>query len=183
MSDSYEFALPLAQKLRYTNTFYHQEPKLDIKSIDDTCVQKYDFIISSDVFEHIELPVSIAFENMSKILKDTGVIIFSVPYTLQGETTVEHFRDLYDYSLERSSNGQFSLRNITREGKIQVYEDLVFHGGEGFTIEMRVFSKHSLLKSFYRAGFKRVKFYEECFPQYGIYWNYPPSSVPLSARK
>ena len=79
MSDWIGYAIPLAKKLAYTNTFYHKEPKLDIKLIDDSCENKYDFIISSDVFEHIEPQISTAVENLFKLLKYGGFTVFLFP--------------------------------------------------------------------------------------------------------
>ena len=182
MSDWFGYANPLAKKLAYTNTFYHQEPRLDIKSIDKSQENSYDFIISSDVFEHIEPPISIAFDNLFKLLKAGGVTVFSVPYILQGEEIVERFPDLYNYSIEKTENGQFFLNNSTKEGKVQTFDNLIFHGGEGFTVEMRLFSKKSLINSFYKAGFQKIQIYDEPVLKYGIFWK-DPWSLPLSARK
>ncbi|MGH9903496.1 MAG: hypothetical protein ACRD68_16940, partial [Pyrinomonadaceae bacterium] len=53
MSDWDGYAAPLALKLGYQNTYYHQEPKLDITSIEPALESTLDFIISSDVFEHV----------------------------------------------------------------------------------------------------------------------------------
>jgi len=44
-----------------------------------------DFIISSDVFEHVNSPIADAFRSLRKLIKPTGVIIFSVPYNKNGE--------------------------------------------------------------------------------------------------
>src|SRR3954470_7760120 len=64
MTDWDGYAIPLAKKLGYTNSYYHTEPRLDIvgppRELDGTL----DFLISSEVFEHIPPPVSIAFESM-----------------------------------------------------------------------------------------------------------------------
>jgi len=182
MSDWFGYATPLAKKLAYINTYYHQEPKLDIKSIEKTLENKFDFIISSDVFEHIEPQISIAFSNLFRLLKDGGVTVFTVPYILDGEETAEHFPDLYNYSIEKKSDGQFFLKNSTKGGCVQIFDNLVFHGGEGFTIEMRLFSKRSLINCFIQAGFKNIKIYDEPVLKYGIFWN-ESWSLPLSARK
>jgi SAM-dependent methyltransferase len=80
LSDWIGYAAPLAQKLNYTNTFYHQEPRLDITDIDPSLEETLDFLIATDVFEHIAPPISVAFENSHKLLKPTGVFILTVPY-------------------------------------------------------------------------------------------------------
>jgi SAM-dependent methyltransferase len=63
-----------------------------------------DFIISSDVFEHINpLPsIQIAFNNLYKMLKNGGTLIFSVPYN-HGEHR-EHYPNLYNYKIEQVNN-------------------------------------------------------------------------------
>ncbi len=53
LSDWEGYAMGLAKKFAYTNSYFHQDPYLDITSIDPSHVGRYDFIISSDVFEHI----------------------------------------------------------------------------------------------------------------------------------
>lgn len=179
ISDWDGYAIPLARKFRYKNTYYHKPPKLDITSTDPALEGMFDFIISSDVFEHVLPPVSIAFENARKLLKPGGVLIFSVPYTKDG-TTIEHFPDLYKYEIIKKGDG-YILKNITRDGVEQIFDNPVFHGGFGSTLEMRVFSESSLKEEFAKAGFNYVKFYGNPDFDHGIYWhrNY---SLPIAAR-
>jgi SAM-dependent methyltransferase len=179
ISDWEGYAVPLAHKLGYKNTYYHKDPKLDITSIDPALEGRLDFIISSDVFEHVSPPVSIAFENAQKLLKPGGVLIFSVPYTKNG-TTIEHFPDLYKYEIIKKGNGHI-LKNITRDGTEQIFNNLVFHGGAGATLEMRLFSEYSLGEEFAKAGFNCVKFYRDPDFDHGIYWLHD-WSLPIAAR-
>ena len=75
-----------------------------------------DFIISTDVFEHIEPPVSRAFVNAKKLLKPDGIFIFSVPFSdpeKPGVPTKEHFPELHDYVIEQHDDG-YCLKNTTR---------------------------------------------------------------------
>ena len=138
LSDWNGYATRLARKLDYTNTYYHKEPKSDITGIDPALEGTLDFLISTDVFEHIPPPISVAFENARKLLKRTGVLVFTVPYAI-GSSTVEHFPDLFQYELVQENDHKV-LKNTTRTGEDQVFRDLVFHGGEGWTLEMRVFT-------------------------------------------
>ncbi len=179
MSDWDGYASVLTSKFNYKNTFYHQEPRLDITSIDPALEGSLDFIISSEVFEHIPPPASIAFQNARRLLKPNGVLIFSVPYSKEEKTT-EHFPELHDYQLIES-DGHYALRNITQSGRVQIFENLVFHGGPGSTLEMRVFSERSLLEEFKRAGFTSVKIYKNPDFEHGIYWS-DEWSLPMSAR-
>jgi SAM-dependent methyltransferase len=179
MSDWDPYADRLKEKLSYTNTFYHKEPKLDVTNITSADEATLDFIISTDVYEHVCPPVSIAFENTYKMLKPGGSFIFSVPYSLE-DSTLEHFPELHDWKLEKRE--VWTLINQTKEGKTQEYSDLVFHGGEGETLEMRVFCEKDLLNILRSFGFDEVSIMKEpCFP-HGVYW---PClwSLPMVARK
>jgi SAM-dependent methyltransferase len=179
MSDWEEYAERLKQKLNYNNMYYHKEPKLDVLSIPSDLEGKFDFIISTDVFEHVEPPISIAFENTHKLLKPDGVFIFSVPYLKEGKT-IEHFPELYRYEIIKNDDRCF-LRNITRNGVEQICDHLVFHGGEGTTLEMRSFSESSLMEEFRKAGFKNVEIYRDQDLKYGIRWEID-CSFPIAAR-
>jgi SAM-dependent methyltransferase len=165
LSDWDGYASILEKKLSYTNTYYHQEPFLDITSIKPEQRRLYDFIICSDVFEHIAPPVSKAFENAQLLLKPDGVMIFTVPYA-EGITT-EHFPELYKYSLQKRQD-KWILLNQTVDGRSQEFSDLTFHGGPGSVLEMRVFGKESLLQETRAAGFESVRIYDEEFPEYGL---------------
>ena len=179
MSDWEGYAERLKHKFNYRNTYYHKEPKLDILSVPSDLGGKFDFIISTDVFEHVEPPISIAFENTRKLLKPSGVFIFSIPYLKEGKTN-EHFPELYRYEIIKNNDSCF-LKNITRNGVEQIYDHLVFHGGEGTTLEMRSFSESSLMEEFRKAGFTNVVIYGDQDLKYGIRWEID-CSLPIAAR-
>lgn len=180
MSDWEPYAERLTEKLSYKNTFYHKDPLLDICSITSADEERnLDFVISTDVFEHVAPPVSRAFENTYKILKPGGHFIFSVPYSLESKTK-EHYPELFDWKVEKRD--EWVLINKTRSGEVHEHTGLVFHGGEGETLEMRVFCESALLEELSKAGFEEIKIMKEpCF-EHGIYW---PSlwSLPILARK
>jgi SAM-dependent methyltransferase len=179
MSDWDGYAARLGKKFGYRNTFYHCEPRLDIASIDQSLEGSLDFLISSDVFEHVNPPVSQAFANARRLLSPGGVMVFTVPYRKSG-TTIEHFPRLHDYRILKES-GEYILKNRTATGEEQVYRNLVFHGGPGATLELRVFSEPSLLEELGRAGFGYVKIYDEPCHEFGIVWE-NDWSLPIAAR-
>ncbi len=178
MSDREEYAHILAEKFSYTNTYYHKNPRFDITSIDSLLRNKFDFIISCEVFEHVMPPTQKAFDNLKYILKDKGIVILTVPYILFANTW-DHFPELNEFEIIDSRTGK-KLINITTSGKRQEFSELSFHGGQGATLELRIFTKTSLKKALQSGGFGRIKFSKCDVPQYGIMW--PVSwSLPITA--
>ncbi len=180
MSDSEELAERLAQKLDYTNTFYHQTPRLDITKPDPNDFGSYDFILTSEVMEHVPPPVENAFENLFRLLKPDGLLIMTTPYTLGGKTQ-EHFPELHDFALA-SLHDKTVLVNRRRDGSIEIFENLEFHGGDGSTVEMRVFTEESLRDNLLRAGFSSVRVASENVLEFGIE-HAEDWSLPIVARK
>ncbi len=180
MSDSPELAELLAQKLDYTNTFYHQAPRFDVVNPDPNDFGRYDFILSSEVMEHVPPPVEAAFANLFRLLKPNGLLIMTTPYTLGGKTK-EHFPELHDFTLA-SLKEETVLVNRRRDGSIEVFEDLVFHGGPGSTVEMRVFTEESLRENLLAAGFSSVRVAFEAVPEFGVE-HAETWSLPIVARK
>jgi len=178
LSDAACYAEPLARAFDYCNTFFHAEPRLDITAIDPALAGRCDFVIASDVFEHVAPPVSRAFDNALALLKPGGRFVMTVPFTLEAATR-EHFPDLHDWSLA-AHRGGWRLLNRTADGRAEVHEDLVFHGGPGTTLEMRVFARDALLREFGRAGFASARIADEPFLPFGIAWPHP-WSLPIVA--
>jgi hypothetical protein len=184
MSDS-GWADICQQKFNYVNTYYHTEPRLNI--YDETHVNKYinlDFIISSDVFEHVDpFPnIQLAFNNLYKMLKPKGFIIFSVPFNEIGEH-LEHYPNLYNYTIKKENN-DYILYNTTVLGKKEQFDNLCFHGGPGNVLEMRVFSKKSITTYLENSGFTEIVFHNvtEDMNKYGIFWENNCSLI-ISAKK
>jgi SAM-dependent methyltransferase len=178
LSDEEAYARPLAEKFAYENTWYHTEPRFDITNPDPLRFGRYDFLIASDVFEHIAPPVKPAFENARRLLKPGGKFIFTVPFSLEPETC-EHYPDLHEWSLS-DRDGKWTLSNRTLDGRLQTFTDLVFHGGPGSTLEMRLFSQAALEREFLHAGFVRVRMASEPYLPFGIHWSHP-WSLPMVA--
>lgn len=177
------YANRLAHKVKYVNTYYHQEPFLDITDIDEKMVNTLDFIVSTDVFEHVAPPISTAFTNARRLLKENGVFIISVPFDRPDEPkaeTKEWFPNLYDWKIEEVE-GRWLLYNTTRDGNHEQFDDLCFHGGPGTTLEMRLFSKASLIHELVAAGFNDITLYSEPHLDLGIQWPCG-CSLPIAAR-
>lgn len=180
MSGAITYSERLAAKIGYINTFFHKAPRLDITDPNPMWIGKCDFVMSSDVLEHVAPPVSRAFRNILLLLKPGGVLVLTVPYTKLGDT-VEHFPALHDYRLEMR-NDKRVLVNVTAQGQIQEFDQLVFHGGEGETLEMRVFSEAAVLRELQQAGFVDIRIHRQPCLESGILWLHD-WSLPISARR
>jgi SAM-dependent methyltransferase len=180
MTDCESYARVLREKFSYENTFFDAPPKLDITDLDGREEGAYDFLISSEVFEHVCPPWENALKNALRLLKPHGVLIMTVPYSLL-DHAVEHFEQLSDYGLVQLRGGHV-LVNRTPEGELQVFDKLVFHGGPGSTLEMRVLNDAELKRGLLSAGFNEVQFYGDNYGPFGIF-HQDPWSLPLAARK
>jgi SAM-dependent methyltransferase len=180
LSDQSSYAAPLAARFDYTNTFYDREPRLDITGRNTERYGTYDFILASDVFEHVAAPVERAFDEAFQLLKPHGTLFLTVPFSLQ-EATAERFPGLHEYAVV-SLSGSPVLINRRRDGVLEIREDLVFHGGKGATLEMRLFSQKDLESKLNAAGFGKVSFQTEAVPRFGIFYE-GGWSLPLVARK
>ena len=167
LSDWEGYAARLTAKLNYTNTYYHQEPLMDITNIGHV-PQEYDFLISTEVFEHICPPISVAFENARKLLKPGGFMIFTVPY-IQGKTA-EHFPDVRKFSVQQEGDA-WTLIGTAADGTIKKFTNLTFHGGPGTVVEFRLFGQDDLLRDCNAAGFHDVRIHSETVLEFGIVWN------------
>lgn len=181
LSDWDEYARRLADRLDYTNTWYHAEPRLDITAIDDAMAGTCDFLIATDVFEHVAPPVGRAFAGARRPLKPGGVLVLTVPFAIEHEHTIEHFPDLYDWRLDEEAEGHYVLHNRCRDGRRQRFDDLIFHGGPGSTLEMRLFARAALLRDLEAAGFHDIRLAGQSFPEYGVSWPHE-WSIPVTAR-
>lgn len=180
LSDSTLYADVLSKKLDFVNTRYDTEPFFDIT--DPSCGENgsLDFIIASEVFEHIAPPVQCAFDNLFRLLKPNGFVAFSTPWAPEGETR-EHFPNLYDWTIARLKR-EFVLINRTRDGQLETFDRLCFHGGPGQTLEMRLFSRPALEQHFRSAGFEGIYFATIPVREFGILFP-EPWSLPCLVTK
>ncbi len=168
MSDWPGYAALLAEKFSYENSFYDRPPQLDIQNLTAAQQGKYDFVISSDVFEHVLPPLQQGFDNLFALLKPGGGLVFSVPYTRDPQT-VEHFPALHQFEI-LAFQGQQVLVNRNAAGALEVYDNLIFHGGEGATLEMRLFCEADVLERLARAGFEEIRVHDQPQLSCGFYW-------------
>lgn len=178
LSDWEGYAGLLAEKLDYANTFFHTEPFLDICDPAPAYRGQWDFLISSDVFEHVPPPAQRAFDGAHAVLRPGGRLILTVPFLNEPQTR-EHYPSLCDFAV-LPHKGRWLLVNKTAEGRFEVFDDLVFHGGPGQTLEMRIFCRDAILRGLEAAGFRDVRVLEEDHPEFGVLLG-PPFSRPILA--
>jgi SAM-dependent methyltransferase len=181
LSDALLYATPLGEKVDYTNTFYDRQPYLDITQPHPEQYGTYDFILSSDVFEHVATPVELAFEEAFRLLKPHGVLCITVPSSAADEDTVEYYPDLHEYSIVELG-GEHVLINRKKDKTLEIHQNLEFHGGIGATLVMRQFSQRDMAGKLRGSGFVEVEYQTESVMPFGIVlvgnW-----SLPLVARK
>jgi SAM-dependent methyltransferase len=165
LSDNPLYADALINYFNYRNTFYHQAPYLDITAVAEEWAGTFDFVIASDVFEHITFPVDRAFNGLRTLLKPTGFAIFSVPY-LPIPATDERYPELHNFHICHDEHGAV-LMNTTRDGRQQEFRNLAFHGGDGQVLEMRLFAEQDLFDQFAKAGLS-AKRLPRFVPRFGI---------------
>ena len=179
LSDWPGYAGPLAQRLDYQNTYLHTAPLLDITCPPAERAGTLDFLISSDVFEHVPDSASRAFDGAFALLKPGGWLVLTVPYT--PGRTIEHYPGLQAFTVARVGE-RHCLAWQGADGTLAIDPAPVFHGGPGQTLEMRVFGEQDLLSHLRDAGFAEVEILRDPVPACGIYPN-EPWSLPIRARK
>ncbi|MBM3812640.1 MAG: methyltransferase domain-containing protein [Acidimicrobiia bacterium] len=180
-SDPPQYADILAQKFDYRDTFHHREPRFDLADPPGHALGTFDFIVSSEVFEHVTPPVERVFASAFQLLKPTGLLLLTVPYSVESSMK-EHYPEIHDFGFVRLGD-KVTLINRTRGGAIQVFDDPVFHvqwGGDA--LEMREFNEGALKEMLGAHGFTTIRTYAEDEPRFGILHS-ERWSLPIAARK
>jgi SAM-dependent methyltransferase len=178
MSETGVYCHLLNQKFEYVNTFLDRPPMLDIMDPAPEYLERFDFVICSDVMEHVPQPVALAFANLRRLLRPGGTLVFTVPYSF-GDGVHEHFPDLCSYEL-RGTGADTYLVNTNSDGEETIYRDLHFHGGHGSTLEMRLFSLGGVIELLGEAGFRETKIHDGHLPYWGVV-NLDLTSHPITA--
>jgi hypothetical protein len=145
----------------------YKEPFLDIVAeVPSEWRGENAFVLSSDVFEHVPPPARRAFFHTFDLLRPGGLLVLTVPFGSAFRTT-EHFPDLYDFKIVLLGD-KHVLVNRTREGLIQTFEDLVFHGGPGSTLEMRDFARDDVVRLLQESGFVEIRVHDAEYPPFGL---------------
>lgn len=168
MSDWPGYAQALATRFNYVNTFYDREPRFDVLKPDARDVGAYDFVMSSDVLEHVLPPMERAFANVHSLLKPGGWLVLTVPYT-PADDTLEHYANIAGFASTRLDGKPLVVWKDTA-GKLLVDGHPTYHGGEGATLELRIFGRTALLRLLEQAGFSRIEVMDQPRLSCGYYW-------------
>lgn len=128
LTDPHTIASVLQQKLNYLNTFLTSEPKLDIRN-GKSPIGPLDFLIASEVFEHVEPPVEEAFQNVASLLKPDGFLLLTVPWVWDGNQH-QALPELHDWRLGREDN-RWLVLNRRPDGSIEKFFDMVWDDRPG----------------------------------------------------
>jgi SAM-dependent methyltransferase len=179
MTDDESYAERLAEKFDYTNTYYDREPRLDFTESHPKDAGGYDFILSADVLEHVAPPLDRALEEVCRLLRPNGFFVLTVP--CPQEKDLEHFPELHEHRVVWLGDTRV-LINRRSDGRLDIIDELSFHGGPGATLEMRQLSPIGLRGRLLAAGFREVEFLNDDLPEIGVFFD-PDVSQPLVARK
>ena len=164
-SDPEIYAQHLDRVTSYQNTWFHQEPRVDVTDLASFGGRTYDFAVCSDVLEHIPAPVDRAFGNLFSILNPGGTLVLNVP--MRDGETVEHYPELTDFHVAKMPDG-WVLIGTRLDGTEFRARDVVFHGGPGTTAEMRVCGRDDVRWRLQRAGFVDIVEHREEDERIGI---------------
>jgi len=128
LTDPAPIAAHLARCFIYRNTFFDAEPRFDILS-STSPFGPLDFLIASEVFEHVEPPVVDAFVNAARLLKPSGVLIFTAPWVWEG-TGEQTLPELHDWKIEREA-GRWVIVDRLPTGESRRFYDPSFDGSSG----------------------------------------------------
>jgi hypothetical protein len=115
-----------ADRYTYLNTFLDTEPRFDIRC-DASPLGELDFLIASEVFEHVVPPVADAFHNAARLLKPAGVLLLTVPWVWEGDSPLP---ELHDWKLDREDD-RWLIVDRTPDGQVTRYYDPMFDGAAG----------------------------------------------------
>src|SRR6185295_1992328 len=128
LTDPQRISAVLAECFTYCNTYLNTTPRLDIR-FDPSPLGELDFLIASEVFEHVEPPIAQAFANAARLLKPSGVLLLTVPWVWDGDPSTA-IPELYDWQLCSEENG-YVIINRKPDGHAERFGNMAFDGSPG----------------------------------------------------
>lgn len=176
-SDPELYSAHLSRSTRYTNSWFHAEPYRDVLDVSTFGGETFDYVVCSEVLEHVNQPIERAIDNLFAILRPGGVLFLTVP-ARDGES-VEHFPALRSYDVATDESGDWVMSGTTAAGAPYRATGLIFHGGPGSVVEMRVCGRASLHRALARSGFVEVTEILEEDAAIGLAWRDTPEAMDV----
>ena len=154
LSDGPPLAPALASRLLYTNTYYQEYPQLDITRPPAILIGQLEFIICSDVLEHVPPPLEPALEGLYACLRPGGIAVVTVP--VGPGTTHEYYPGLVEFELAAGESGGHVLDWIDTAGARHTDTTPEIHGGGGLTLAFRLLAARDIEARLRTAGFASV---------------------------
>lgn len=178
-SDHFATASRLPTRLSYTNTYHQRFPKIDILDPpEDLLRDGVEFVICSNVMEHVEPPHAYGYAGLYAMLRPGGFAVVSLPVFDQ-PATVEHYPGMTSYEL---LDGPV-VRWVDAHGDQHIDADPEMHEGEGLVLAFRRFAPADEQNALYAAGFTSV-WEVPPHPELGVFsLPYPGAGVYLARKE
>jgi hypothetical protein len=128
LTDPEPIAARLAERFTYCNTYFDANPRLDIR-VDPSPFGALDFLIASEVFEHVEPPVFDAFQGAARLLEPSGFLLLTVPWVWDGDGE-NVLPALHDWKLDRV-DGKWVIIDRLPGGRTLEFIEPSFDGSPG----------------------------------------------------
>lgn len=151
IADAQTIAAPLASRFDYVNGHLHRYPHLDVRSVPEALVGTAEFVVCSEVLEHVEPPVQPALDGLARLLRPGGFAVITVP-DVGLKPPGEHYPDLVEWSVR--DDHSIDWRDST--GKSAHDPDPEWHGGAGLTLAFRRWTADELDAAILAAGLTAV---------------------------
>ena len=158
--------LQLRHRCNYTNTFFHQTPKLDISNPKPFWENRADILINSDVIEHTFFPLKNSLDGCRDIVRDGGSLILTAPWSEKDES-VEYYPWMVSYRTI-INGGLVECFGLDTNGDEHLIDAPDFHGGPGNTLVTRKIELSQLLHELKQSGFTDIVVHQHDIPELGI---------------
>lgn len=150
ISDDITLSSKLSTKFSYSNSYFDTYPYLDIREIPFRAKNQFEFVVCSDVLEHIDIDLPSAISGLRSLLKVNGFLVASVPIIKDAK-----HKDFYP-SMQTFTIIDDSVHWTDGQGGGHIDHNPEFHGGRGQNLAFRQFSNESFSSALNQAGFKEI---------------------------
>ena len=173
ISDNPEMARFFRRCFDYSNSQLDVAPFIDLLDPPSATAGLYDFVICSDVLEHVPPPAERALVSLASFLRPGGAAVVSVP--IRDEGTDEYYPGITEWSMVDGA-----LHWTDGDGATHVDPDPEIHGGDGLTIAFRTWGADEFERAILASGFSSIERLVPC-PELGVpamAWSGEPVVIP-----